>query len=192
MNINNASRQLWMWRLRQQQQQKLCLDKSTHVCSSRQDTENSAQRDYDLPILSIMGITGDLGVPGYLWKFGQGSPPRVCVFVCVLGGFRGQSPRSNNPPHLGFPGGPHFLTGVTSPPWLMMWVVEGCEKNYTRGYPLWFRGGGGGWGWFYVAPTPLTNYFTPLPSTVFRGQSPYYPNLPPHKCTGGHDDDNDG
>ena len=52
--------------------------------------------------------------------------------------------------------------------------------------------GQGKWGWFSVAPTPLTTYLTPLLSPGFRGQLPNSPNLTPHKFPGGNDDDNNG
>ena len=72
--------------------------------------------------------------------------------------------------------------------WFLMWVVEGCERNFARGSPLWVRVR---WGWFSVAPTPLTIYLKPPTSPGSRGQSPNSPNLPPHKCPGGPDDDDD-
>ena len=45
---------------------KLSLDNSTHTRSSRRDTDDSAQRDCNLPILSQMAIPGEVGVPGSL------------------------------------------------------------------------------------------------------------------------------
>ena len=75
---------------------KLRLDNSTHIRSSLQDVDDSDQRYYNLPILYQMAIHGEVGIPGFLRKFDQGYPPRVCVFMCVcvcvcmcVGGFRG-------------------------------------------------------------------------------------------------------
>ena len=60
------------------------LDNSTHTYSSRRDADDSAQSDCNLPILSQMAIPGEVGIPRYLQKFGQGTRPRVCVCVCVF------------------------------------------------------------------------------------------------------------
>ena len=52
--------------------------------------------------------------------------------------------------------------------------------------------GQGKWGWFSVAPTPLTTYLTPLPSPGFCGQFPRFPNLPSQGFPGGRNDDYEG
>ena len=118
----------------------MCLDNSTHVQYSWWDTENSAQKDCDLPILSIMEIPEELVVLGFLWKFSQGLPPRLCVYVCMLVGFRGQSPRSNNPPHLGWPCGPNFYQG-SPPPFVADVVCGGVLAKFFQGFSPVFRGG---------------------------------------------------
>ena len=48
------------------------LDNSTDIHYSYWDTEDSVQRDWDLPILSLMVIPGEVGAPWSLLKFGQG------------------------------------------------------------------------------------------------------------------------
>ena len=79
--------------------------------------------------------------PGVAVKIFQGLPPRVCVHLCVLVGFRGQSPRSYNPPHLGCPGGPNFCQGSPLPPscWCGLWR---CGRKKSRGSPYGLGEGG--------------------------------------------------
>ena len=132
--------------------EKLCLDNSTHIRCSRRDTENIAQRDCDPPILSIIAIPGEVGVPrsrGPCENLARGHPLGcvfvcVCVCVCVLGGFRGQLPRSNNPPLLGWPGWPKFSPLITPPLgwWCGLW--RGVSKILTRVPPMGQGGGGDG------------------------------------------------
>ena len=53
---------------------KLYLNNTTHTCCSRQDADDSAQRDCNLPIHSQIEIPREVGFIGSLQKFGEGYP----------------------------------------------------------------------------------------------------------------------
>ena len=70
--------------------------------------------------------------------------PLGCVYVCVCWWGSVDSRRVlTTPLTQAAQVGRTFARDHPPTPWLLMWVVEGCEQNFARGSPLCVRGGMG-------------------------------------------------
>ena len=65
------------------------------------------------------------------------------MLVCVLGGVPWPVTEFSQPPSPNLPGWDKLFARGHPSPWLLMWVVEECERNFSRVSPLWFGGGVG-------------------------------------------------
>ena len=85
-------------------------------------------------------VPGEVGVPGSLLKFFQGSPPRVCGCVCYGSPVACLHVHPIPLPKAAWVGQTFFWA---PPPLIFNADCGGGEKNFARGSPLWFMGGGG-------------------------------------------------